>query len=90
MTNEERRLRLEVIPDRCQAHNRCRALAPELIEIDEQGFAQVRGGGLVPAALAEKARLAVRNCPEFALRLVAEEGAPPPSLGAPCRGRPDC
>lgn len=76
MAKEERRVRLEVIADRCQAHNRCRALAPELIEIDEHGFAQVIGDGVVPSEHAEKARLAVRNCPEFALRLVAEDGAP--------------
>lgn len=82
MANEERRIRLEVIPDRCQAHNRCVALAPELIEIDEEGFAHVRGSGTVPAALAEKARLAVRNCPEFALRLVVEEGMPSPDPAA--------
>jgi ferredoxin len=46
---------------------------PELIEIDDYGFAHARGDGIVPPALAEKARLAVRNCPEFALRLETDE-----------------
>ena len=69
MTDPGRRMRLEVVADLCQGHNRCRALAPELIEIDEQGFARARGDGLVPPALIEKARLAVKNCPEYALRL---------------------
>lgn len=68
--NDERRMRLEVIGDKCQGHNRCKVLLPELIEVDDHGFAHVKGDGLVPAALAEKARLTVRNCPEFALRLV--------------------
>lgn len=73
MTTPERRMRLEVIADLCQGHNRCRALAPELIEVDDLGFAQIKGDGRVPAELGEKARLAVRNCPEYALRLVSAE-----------------
>lgn len=60
---------LAVIAGRCQGHNRCHVLLPELIAIDELGYAGVKGDGRIPPALAEKARLAVRNCPEFALRL---------------------
>ena len=71
MTTPERRLRLDVIPDLCQGHNRCRALAPELIEIDDLGFARIKGDGLVSSEFGEKARLAVKNCPEYALRLGA-------------------
>lgn len=63
-------LRLLVDGDKCQGHNRCQRLIPTLIEIDDLGFAHARGDGLVPPDLAEKARLAVRNCPEYALRLV--------------------
>ena len=69
MSKDERRPRLVVDGDKCQGHNRCHMLLPELIEVDDLGFAKVKGDGSVPAALAEKARLAVRNCPEFALRL---------------------
>ena len=76
MANDERRqlpssTRLVVNGDKCQGHNRCHVLLPELITVDELGFATVKGDGTVPAALAEKARLAVRNCPEFALRLTS-------------------
>lgn len=74
MADEAGRLRLEVIPDRCQGHNRCRVLVPELIDVDEMGFAHPKGDGAVPLALAEKARLAVKNCPEYALRLVSARG----------------
>jgi ferredoxin len=70
---QERRYRLTVIPDRCQGHNRCHVLAPELIEIDELGFAHVKGDGLLLESQLEKARLAVRNCPEFALKLQSSE-----------------
>ena len=65
-------LRLSVDSDRCQGHNRCCALAPELFNADELGFAHVKGGGLVPAGLEEKALLAVRNCPEYAVRAQRE------------------
>jgi ferredoxin len=61
--------RLLVNADRCQGHNRCYLLLPDLIELDDHGFASVKDDGAVPEAMLEKARLAVRNCPEFALRL---------------------
>ena len=69
MPESDKRVRLTVVPDKCQGHNRCHVLAPELIEIDELGFAHAKGDGVVIDSLKEKARLAVRNCPEFALRL---------------------
>jgi ferredoxin len=62
-------LRVRVDGDRCQGHNRCCSIAPELFEADDLGNARVRGDGAVPAALEAKARLAVANCPEHAVRL---------------------
>ena len=53
----------------CQGHNRCCLVAPELFESDDEGHARVRGDGVVPAGLLQKARLAVANCPEHAVRL---------------------
>ncbi len=61
--------RLVVDGDKCQGHNRCQVLAAELIDIDGLGFAKAKGDGAVPATLMDKARLAVKNCPEYALRL---------------------
>lgn len=66
-------MRLLVDGDKCQGHNRCQRLIPDLIEIDDLGFAHAKGDGSVPPALAEKTRLAVRNCPEFALRLEIDD-----------------
>ena len=62
-------LKVHVEPERCQGHNRCYAIAPELFEIDDYGNSRARGTGAVSAALEEKARLAVKNCPEHAVRL---------------------
>lgn len=63
---------LTIVPDKCQGHNRCYALAPELVEVDEYGAARAKGDGAVPEALLDKARLAVKNCPEHAVRLTQE------------------
>lgn len=63
--------KVRVETERCQGHNRCYAIAPELFEVDEYGTARARGDGNVPEALLEKARLALKNCPEHAVRLEA-------------------
>ena len=38
-------LRIHVDPDKCQGHNRCKALAPELFDLDEFGNASAAGDG---------------------------------------------
>lgn len=60
-------MRLIVDSEACQGHNRCKVLAPELIDLDDEGYAIVKNDGVVPADLRDKAQLAVDNCPEFAL-----------------------
>lgn len=65
--------RVHVDPDKCQGHNRCYSLAPELFDVDDLGNASELGDGLVPAELLEKARRAVANCPEFAISLTEVE-----------------
>ncbi|MBL6620385.1 MAG: ferredoxin [Ilumatobacteraceae bacterium] len=62
-------MRVTVDSEKCQGHNRCFALAPELFDVDDYGTAVVIGDGSVPADLEEKARLAVANCPEFAIEI---------------------
>jgi ferredoxin len=62
-------VRVHVDPDKCQGHNRCYALAPELFDVDDLGNAVELGDGLVPAELEHKARLAVANCPEYAITI---------------------
>ena len=60
---------VRVVTESCQGHNRCYSIAPGLFEVDEFGTARARGDGSVSDALLEKARLAVKNCPEHAVRL---------------------
>lgn len=60
-------LRVRVDASRCQGHNRCRAIAPALFEVDDYGQATVVGDGTVPAGLEDRARLAEANCPELAI-----------------------
>lgn len=55
--------------DACQGHNRCYSLAPELFDVDDEGYAVLLVTGEVPAELEEKAQLCVDNCPEFAIEV---------------------
>jgi len=64
--------RVSVDSSRCQGHNRCCSLAPELFEADELGNSRVIGDGRVHPELRAKAELAMKNCPEHAVRLVHE------------------
>jgi ferredoxin len=62
-------MRVTVDGNKCQGHNRCYALAPELFDVDDYGQAVVIGDGCVPPDLIDKARLAVSNCPEYAISI---------------------
>jgi ferredoxin len=66
-------MRVHVDPEKCEGHNRCYALAPELFDIDDYGYASEKNDGVVPEGLEEKARLAVANCPEFAISISESE-----------------
>ena len=56
--------------DACQGHNRCYLLAPELFDVDDDGYAVLLVTGDVPDDLKDKAELAADNCPEYAITLV--------------------
>jgi ferredoxin len=62
-------MKVRVDGEKCQGHNRCIALAPDLFEPDEYGYAHEKNGGVVPAGREEDAKLAVANCPELAIYL---------------------
>jgi ferredoxin len=70
---DKARLRVHVNPDKCQGHNRCKAIAPELFELDGYGNAREIGDGAIPPELEEKAYLAKSNCPEFAVEIIESE-----------------
>ncbi len=65
-------MRVKVDSDKCQGHNRCYAIAPELFDLDEYGYSHEKGSGAVPKELEGKARLAVANCPERAIEAVSD------------------
>lgn len=63
-------LRLDA--EKCQGHNRCYALAPELFDVDDYGQSVLLVEGDVPEELHAKARLAVSNCPEHAISILED------------------
>jgi len=65
-------MRLRIDASRCQGHNRCRAIIPQLCGVDDLGQGVVLDQGIVRPEWLAVAELAVRNCPEFALTLEAE------------------
>jgi len=62
-------VRVHVDREKCQGHNRCYALAPELFDVDDLGNAFELNDGLVADALEDKARRAAANCPEYAISI---------------------
>jgi ferredoxin len=65
-------VRLVIDRDRCSGHARCNWLAPELIALDDEGFA-VTPRDSVPANKVSTAEAVRENCPEGAINLVDEE-----------------
>ena len=60
-------MRISYDPEKCQGHGRCYALAPDLFDADDEGYAIVLADGdLSPEQLAQ-AQLAADNCPEYAI-----------------------
>ena len=49
-------MRVHVDPSKCQGHNRCYALAPELFDVDDYGQAMLIVEGDVPAGLTLRLR----------------------------------
>jgi ferredoxin len=66
-------MRVHLDSEKCQGHNRCYALAPELFDVDDFGQAVLLVEGELPDDLHAKARLAASNCPEYAIKIVEDE-----------------
>ena len=62
-------MRIAIDAAKCEGHSRCYALAPDLVDVDDLGYAFVLGTGAVPEGLEDRARLIVDNCPEFAITI---------------------
>lgn len=61
-------MKLHVDPEKCQGHNRCYSLAPDLFEVDDYGLSTAVDAE-VPADQADLARRVVANCPEQAITI---------------------
>src|SRR6267142_6737829 len=70
-------MRIRVDPDKCQGHNRCKAVAPELCVLDRFGNASAVGDGRVPPGFEEKARLAVAYTRHIPVKVIAHMLAVP-------------
>lgn len=53
--------------EKCQGHGRCYALAPDLFDADDEGYAVVLVSGDLSEQQAVSAQLAADNCPEYAI-----------------------
>ena len=65
-------MQIHLDSEKCQGHNRCYALAPDLFDVDDYGQAVLLVEGDVPADQLENARLAAANCPEYAITLTGD------------------
>ena len=75
-------MRVHVDQEKCQGHNRCFAIAPELFDVDDFGQSHEMNDGIVLPDQEDKARLAAANCPEFAI-VIDDGGSEPVTEGAP-------
>lgn len=63
-------MKLTVDEGRCSGHGRCYAMAPALLEPDDDGHVTIRGSAIdVPVEHEAAAREAVGWCPEGAIEL---------------------
>ena len=62
-------MKVSVAAEICTGHGRCYALAPDVFAPDEFGHCEIVGGGDVPEALHDAARLGRDNCPELAITI---------------------
>jgi ferredoxin len=69
-------LRLVLDETKCDGHGICTLRCPELISIDEWGYAVVSSEPIVRRRTLTHATRAMRACPESALTLLAVEVAP--------------
>ena len=63
-------MKVAIDADKCQGHGRCFGLAPELFDSDDLGQGIVIGDGTVAKGLEDGARLAEKNCPEYAITIL--------------------
>jgi ferredoxin len=65
---------MKILVDRsvCAGHALCAAKAPEVYQLDEEGYC-CSNGATVPPHLQAQARLGARHCPEAAIVLLEDD-----------------
>jgi ferredoxin len=66
-------MRLRVNSAVCDGFGQCNTVLPEVIRLDEWGFAFVEGDGEIPAGKEDAAREAVHICPVGAIVVAADD-----------------
>ena len=64
-------MKIKLDLDKCQGHGRCYSLAPDLFDSDDLGNAVVLVEGELTDEQVVQATLAAKNCPEYAIEVVA-------------------
>ena len=64
-------MRIAFDREKCQGHGRCYALAPDLFDADDEGYAVVLVSGDLADDQVAAAQLAADNCPEYAITVEA-------------------
>jgi ferredoxin len=59
-------MRVTVDEDLCRGHGVCCSLCPDVFELSDDGYAEVRSPD-VPVGLEDEVRIAVTRCPERAI-----------------------
>ena len=69
-------MRITIIDGVCQGHARCAALAPEIFDLDAEGYSVILPGREhIPHGdedTYQQALLAAENCPEQAIRIATD------------------
>jgi ferredoxin len=55
---------------KCTGHARCAALAPDVYQLDDEGYNALQGEVEVPAGLEDQARDGAEGCPERAITII--------------------
>ena len=64
-------MRIVLDSDKCQGHGRCYALAADLFDADDEGYAVLQVSGELTDDQLTRAQLAADNCPEYAITVEA-------------------
>lgn len=64
-------MKIEIDDQLCSGHGRCFILAPEVYQLDDNGYNADRGRTIdVPAGQEDAAALGMSNCPEAAINVI--------------------